>query len=91
EYYCNICLPSKFNLEEKNLSFIDLDLDLIIDNKGHLKVIDEDEFILNSESMSYPKDIIDLTYKNLENLKKKIRNNEFPFDGFFEKYIEEIK
>ncbi|MBW3855149.1 hypothetical protein G5584_14960 [Staphylococcus aureus] len=37
EYYCNICLPSKFNLEEK------------------------------------------------------IRNNEFPFDGFFEKYIEEIK
>lgn len=41
--------------------------------------------------MSYPKDIIDLTYKNLENLKKKIRNNEFPFDGFFEKYIEEIK
>lgn len=91
EYYCNICLPSKFNLEEKNLSFIDLDLDLIIDNKGHLKVIDEDEFILNSVSMSYPKDIIDLTYKNLENLKKKIRNNEFPFDGFFEKYIEEIK
>mgnify|MGYP002509215040 CR=1 FL=1 len=51
----------------------------------------QDEFILNSLSMSYPKDIIDLTYKNLKNLKRKIRNNEFPFDGFFEKYIAEIK
>lgn len=88
EYYCNICLPAEFDSIKGTLSFIDLDLDLLIDNSSNRKVVDEDEFISNSITMNYPKETIDYARNSLSNLEKKILSKEFPFDGFFDYYIE---
>lgn len=44
-YYCNICMPAKF--ENNVLSFIDLDFDIIKQPNGEWTVVDQEEFIIN--------------------------------------------
>lgn len=90
EYYCNICLPSKFNSDKNTISFIDLDLDLLIDNQGTIKIVDEDEFATHSISMNYSSETIDYAKDSLSKLKNKIIHNEFPFDGFLESHIDQL-
>lgn len=88
EYYCNICLPAEFDSFKDNVSFIDLDLDLLIDSNGNRKVVDEDEFISNSVTMNYSKATIDFARDSLSKLEEKILRKEFPFDGFLDYHIE---
>lgn len=88
EYYCNICLPAEFDSINYTISFIDLDLDLLIDSNGNRKVVDEDEFISNSVIMNYSKETIDYARDSLSKLEKKIIRKEFPFDGFLDYHIE---
>lgn len=85
-YYCNISKPV-FWEGDKVLSFIDLDLDLV-KNKGEgWKVVDEDEFEVNSRKYKYPVELVNRTKKELEVLISKIENKKFPFDGSLLKYI----
>lgn len=90
EYYCNICLPAEFNSLNNTVSFIDLDLDLLIDNNGNKKVVDEDEFFSNSVAMNYPQETIDYARNSLNKLEKRILHKKFPFDGFFDYHIEQL-
>jgi protein associated with RNAse G/E len=77
-YYCNIAMPSIF--KDNVISFVDLDLDLVKRKGEEWKVVDEDEFIENSQIFSYPKELIEEAEKQLDNLWNKVRNNEFPFN-----------
>ncbi|MEK3808128.1 DUF402 domain-containing protein [Bacillus sp. FSL H8-0547] len=86
-YYCNISMPSVFN--DNRLSFIDLDLDLVKRLNDDWEVLDEDEFEINSSAYNYPPDLKDYAIQSLEELKGKIKREEFPFDGALMKLLVE--
>lgn len=83
-YYCNICLPPV--LQGNTLSFIDLDLDLVHRN-GEWQVVDEDEFLENQQLYNYPPDVIERARASLLNLQRRIAEQQFPLDGFFDAFI----
>ncbi|WP_245840418.1 DUF402 domain-containing protein [Terribacillus saccharophilus] len=78
-YYCNIAMPSV--LKGNQLSFVDLDLDLVKGRNEDWMVIDEDEFEINSVKYGYPAELKEYALKSLDVLQKKINENSFPFDG----------
>lgn len=88
EYYCNICMPPTSSTQ--HISFIDLDLDIIRNVEGTWSVVDEDEFKNNSVKLKYPKYVIENAQKSLDNLLYHIKEDEFPFNGFFDKYINKV-
>ena len=55
-HYCNIALPAKWS--ERELSFVDLDVDIVVDVDNSVKVLDEDEFEANRIVFGYPKDVV---------------------------------
>lgn len=42
---------------------VDLDLDIVRDRQGRLRVVDEGEFVANSKRLNYPSDLIAAAYK----------------------------
>jgi uncharacterized protein len=77
-YYCNVAKPSV--LTNNELSFIDLDLDLVQEKDKNWEVVDEKEFELNSINYQYPQELKDEALKALEKLKAKIKRGDFPFN-----------
>lgn len=53
--YVNISTPPKWS--GTRLRAVDLDLDVIRDVNGRVAVLDEDEFALHQETLSYPADL----------------------------------
>jgi len=76
-YYCNINLPPVF--EGPTLSYVDLDIDLLVQPDLSLEVLDLDEFEANAAHYHYPVEVIKGSYEALENLKQMIATSEFPF------------
>jgi protein associated with RNAse G/E len=83
-YYCNINIPPNFDGEI--LSFIDLDLDIMISNNFNITVLDEDEFESNAKKYNYPNEIKQKAKKTLTELLALIKRREFPFDIQTRKY-----
>lgn len=77
-YYCNVALPSV--ISDSQISFVDLDLDLVKKKNENWKVVDEDEFELNSSKYDYSAKLKEGAIKALEKLKKKVIKEEFPFN-----------
>lgn len=88
EYYCNICMPPEFS--NKEIKFIDLDIDIVRSIEGKWSVVDEDEYEVNSEKFKYPSTLKENVSQALDEILKKIEGKHFPFDGFFEKYIKDL-
>lgn len=84
-YYCNVCMPS--TLSDNVLSFIDLDFDVIKEPNGEWTLVDEDEFIVNSNRYGYPSKLIHKAIKEKEMLLEKIHNSTFPFNGWLEELV----
>lgn len=78
-YYCNIATPSELN--DNQLSFVDLDLDLVKRRNEDWMIVDEDEFEINSGKYGYPAELKEYALKSLDLLQKKIKHGSFPFDG----------
>ena len=89
EYYCNIALPSEY--KEKDISFIDLDVDLVKIPGEDWKLIDFDEFKSNSRRLNYPKHILQFVEQSIKILEDRIEHRSFPFNDFFDAYIKEIR
>ncbi|MFW5856123.1 MAG: DUF402 domain-containing protein [Bacillota bacterium] len=88
QYYCNVAKPA--NIKNDNIvSFVDLDFDLLKKN-GEWSVLDADDFKENQNKLDYPEDLIEKTKIKLEELKKRINNKIFPFDGFIQDYVSQI-
>lgn len=85
-FYCNIAQPAK--LIGNCLSFVDLDLDLICDNDGEWKVVDEEEFMENMVKYSYTSEIIERVRLEMTNLQKRVIAQQFPFDGTIQQFID---
>ncbi|WP_248924467.1 DUF402 domain-containing protein [Paenibacillus hamazuiensis] len=84
QYYCNINEPAV--LRGTNVSFVDLDLDLVYRN-GEWKVVDEDEFAANAVKFGYPEELIRRAREELKNLQHRVNAGLYPFDGTLERFI----
>jgi hypothetical protein len=78
-FYCNINFPAVD--EGTALSFIDLDIDLLVDDSGSVTILDEREFVVHSERYGYPASVVQSVYQARLELECLIRERQFPFDS----------
>ncbi|MDT7690441.1 MAG: uncharacterized protein QOE46_3200 [Acidobacteriota bacterium] len=77
KFYCNINTPPL--LEARALSFIDLDVDVLVNPDYSYTILDEDEFERHAELYSYPPLYRTHVQKSLEEIIRLIETQEFPF------------
>lgn len=74
--YCNIGTPPE--IQDKSVSFVDLDLDVVVYPDHSFQVLDEDEFEENKHK--YPADYIEKALAATEEIKNLAQNKHFPFN-----------
>jgi|HigsolmetaAR202D_1030399.scaffolds.fasta_scaffold00118_23 Uncharacterized domain/protein associated with RNAses G and E len=84
-YYCNIVLPPR--LDGNVLRFIDLDLDLLIDDSGRTQLMDVAEFEANKQTLRYPNDVETLAWSAVAEVERMVQFNMMPFDGCLAGYL----
>ena len=77
-FYCNVNMPPVF--ENKILDYIDLDIDVLVWNDFSYKILDVEEFDLNSLKFNYSAHMIENAKKSLDELLQAINSRHFPFD-----------
>jgi hypothetical protein len=78
-FYCNINCPAVD--EGTELSFIDLDIDLLVDDCGIVTILDEHEFVVHAEQYGYPPNVIASANQARHELEMLIRERQFPFES----------
>jgi len=78
-YYCNINTPAR--LEDDLLTFVDLDIDVLVAPDFSLRVLDEDEFEAHAELYGYPSEFRARVHDALEEVCELVRERRFPFDA----------
>ena len=78
-FYCNINTPPTF--ESGALSFVDLDVDVLVEPDYSFEVLDEDEFERHAELYQYPDAYHSKVREALDELRHLIENRQFPFDA----------
>ena len=76
-FYCNVNTPAR--LEGGVLSFVDLDVDVLVEPDYSYVILDEDEFELHAKLYGYPQDYRGHVRRALEELVRLIESREFPF------------
>ncbi len=78
-YYCNINMPPIF--KNNVVDYVDLDIDILVQNDFSFKILDEDEFKFNSQKFAYSKELKLNVNKSIKDLTDLIERRQFPFDG----------
>ena len=79
KFYCNVNTPP--TLEDGVLSYVDLDVDVLVQPDFSFEVLDEDEFERHAELYAYPEAYRANVQKALDELRLLIENRRFPFDA----------
>ena len=77
-FYCNINTPAR--LCDGVLSFVDLDVDVLVEPDFSYTVLDEDEFELHNELYAYPQSYRENVRRALDELLRLVETRGFPFD-----------
>lgn len=77
-YYCNINVPPVFH--QNVLSYIDLDIDVLVAPDFSYSILDEDEFAANASHFKYSLEVQRRSYQALEQLVTLIESRQFPFN-----------
>lgn len=77
-FYCNINTPAR--LDGGVLSFVDLDVDVLVEPDLSYAVLDEDEFELHAGLYAYPESYRENVRRALEELLRMVDARQFPFD-----------
>lgn len=77
-FYCNVNLPPHF--DGRSLSYVDLDMDIVVAPGLTYEILDLDEFEINAESYQYPNDVRRRAHLALEELVALIEARQFPFN-----------
>jgi protein associated with RNAse G/E len=77
-FYCNINLPPVF--DGQVLSYVDLDIDVLVAPDFSYRVLDFDDFEENAREYSYPADVIENAQHALTELISLVESRAFPFD-----------
>lgn len=78
-YYCNINVPANFDGE--TLSYIDLDLDILVDPDFSYRVLDVKDFERNSQLYGYSEELQANARQALHELTSLVEARGFPFDS----------
>lgn len=76
-YYCNVNVPPAF--DGQVLSYVDLDIDILVEPDLSYRVVDLDDFEQNAERFGYSEDVQANARQGLEKLVEMIEAREFPF------------
>jgi hypothetical protein len=79
KFYCNVNTPPTF--ESGALTFVDLDVDVLVQPDYSFEVLDEDEFERHAELYQYPAAYRPKVDEALDELRRLIGNRHFPFDA----------
>lgn len=77
-HYCNINIPPTY--DGQVLSYIDLDIDIVVAPDFSYRVVDEDEFESNAALFNYPPDVRRNARRALADLIALIESHQFPFN-----------
>jgi protein associated with RNAse G/E len=77
-YYCNVNQPPSF--DGHVLSYIDLDIDVLVAPDLTYRVLDVEDFEENARRYAYPKELQANTRRGLKELTELIESRAFPFN-----------
>ncbi|HJU91938.1 MAG TPA: DUF402 domain-containing protein [Pyrinomonadaceae bacterium] len=77
-FYCNINVPPRF--DGRVLSYIDLDIDVLVESDLTYKILDEDDFEENAKRYPYPEEVQAQARAALVELIGLIESRSFPFN-----------
>ena len=77
-YYCNVNAP--FEFDGSVLSFVDLDIDILVAPDFSFRILDEDEFASNAALLNYPPEFRRRAREACRELIALIDARQFPFD-----------
>ncbi len=77
-YYCNINMPP--SLKDKVLTYIDLDIDILVQPDFSYQVLDLDEFEENARRYGYSEEVKTQARAAIDELISVIESRQFPFD-----------
>lgn len=77
-YYCNINVPPHF--DEQVLSYVDLDIDIVVQPDFTYTVLDREEFAQNAARYGYTSEVRQNAANALVEVTTLIEKNQFPFD-----------
>jgi protein associated with RNAse G/E len=77
-YYCNISMPPM--LANDVLDYVDLDIDILVGERGSVSILDMEEFEENSRRFSFPQTVISSANHAVDELITLIEQRNFPFD-----------
>ena len=78
-YYCNVNVPATF--EDHILSYVDLDLDILVEPNFTYRILDIEDFESNVRYYEYPPDVQINARRALDELVGMIETRAFPFDS----------
>jgi protein associated with RNAse G/E len=80
--YCNICTSAQFTETPSGveISFVDLDLDLLVWPDGRCELFDEDEFAQNGANYRYPQEVQAAAHAAVSALQNAVHDRIAPFD-----------
>jgi protein associated with RNAse G/E len=76
-YYCNVNMPPK--LEDEVLTYIDLDIDILVQPDLYYQVLDLEEFAANTGRYGYSEEVKRQADAAVDELISVIQKREFPF------------
>jgi protein associated with RNAse G/E len=76
-YYCNVNVPPTFDGEI--LSYVDLDLDILVEPDFSYQILDVEDFETNTQSYRYPDEVQTNARRAVDELVRMIQTREFPF------------
>jgi uncharacterized protein len=76
-YYCNVNVPPTF--ADEILSYVDLDLDILVAPDFAYQVLDEEDFESNSRTYRYPVEVQRNARRAVDELVRMIQTRAFPF------------
>ena len=77
-YYCNVNQPPSF--DGRVLSYIDLDIDVLVAPDLTYRILDLDDFEANARAYAYPEDVQANAHGALKELTNLIEARAFPFN-----------
>ena len=77
-FYCNINQPPQ--ITNNVLSYVDLDVDVLVWRDFSFEILDLDEFERNADLFSYTKEIRNKVRESLDEILRLIKTRSFPFD-----------
>jgi len=77
-FYCNVNQPPSF--DGRVLSYIDLDIDVLVAPDLTYKILDLEDFEANAERFAYPEDVQANAHRALTELTRLIEARAFPFN-----------